>query len=125
MFAAPLATSPDGYLYDQETGWLADGQPVTSQRYALSGPVEIGNGDQVIVANQLLPDDKTLGQATISFKTRFTPDGTQQTFGPYTLAPYTDVRFTGRQVSMQVEGNADADWRVGVVRVDGVPGGRR
>lgn len=125
VFEYPLATSADGYLYDHERGWTADGTPIVASRYALAGPTEIGNGDNVIVARQLLPDEKTQGQTKITFKSRFTPEGTEQTFGPYTLAPYTDVRFTGRQVSMQVVGNSDADWRVGVVRVDGVAGGRR
>ena len=125
VFQTPLATSPDGFIYDQENGWTADGAPLMATRYAQAGPTEIGNGDNVIVARQLLPDEKTQGQTKITFKSRFTPEGTEQTFGPYTLAPYTDVRFTGRQVSMRVEGNSDDDWRVGVVRVDGVAGGRR
>lgn len=125
VFEYPLATSPTGYLYDHENGWTNDGVALTTQRYAESGPVEIGSGDQVLCATQLIPDDKTIGQTTISFKTRFTPDGTQQTYGPYTLTPYTSVRFTGRQASVQINGAADADWRVGIVRVEAVPGGRR
>ena len=125
VFEFPLATSPDGYLYDHESGWTADGAPLTSTRFATSGPVEIGNGDNVIVAQQLLPDEKTQGQATISFITKFTPQGTPVTYGPYTLTPYTPVRFTGRQIEMTVNGASDADWRVGIIRVDGVPGGRR
>lgn len=125
VFNWPLATTPDGYLYSHENGWTNDQSPILSQRYALSGPTEIGNGDNVVVARQLLPDEKTQGQTQISFTTQFTPEGTSQTFGPYTMAPYTDVRFTGRQVSMDVIGAADADWRVGTIRIDGVPGGRR
>lgn len=125
VFSNPLATTPDGFIYDQENGWTADGTPIINQRYALSGPTEIGNGDNVICAEMLLPDEKTQGQATVSFKSRFTPEGTEQTFGPYSLTPYTPVRFTGRQISTEVLGNADADWRVGTLRVDGKPGGRR
>lgn len=125
LFEYPLALDATGVMYDHESGWLANGQPLLATRYAQAGPTEIGNGDNVIVARQLLPDEKTQGQTKISFKTRFTPEGTEQTFGPYTLTPYTDVRFTGRQVSIKIEGNADADWRVGVVRVDGAAGGRR
>ena len=125
IFQWPLATDANGYVYDHENGWTADGTPIMSTRYAQSGPIEIGNGDNVIVAQQLLPDEKTQGQTTITFKTKFTPEGTEQSFGPYSLAPYTPVRFTGRQVSMEVNGNADADWRIGNVRVDGVSGGKR
>lgn len=125
VFEAPLATSADGYLYDHETGWTADGTPLLTQRYLQSGPFQIGNGEQVICAQQLLPDEKTQGQTTISFKSRFTPNGMEQTFGPYTLVPYTSVRFTARQADMLISGASDADWRVGIVRVQGVPGGER
>jgi hypothetical protein len=125
VFTYPLATSADGYLYDHESGWTIDGAPLMATRYALAGPTEIGNGDRIIHAQELIPDEKTQGQTKITFKSRFTPEGTEQTFGPYTLTPQTDVRFTGRQVSLQIDGNADADWRVGVIRVDGVTGGKR
>lgn len=125
VFQYPLATSADGYLYDHEYGWTNDGAAIGSGRYALAGPTEIGNGDQIIHAVQLIPDEKTQGQVKVSFKSRFTPEGTEQTFGPYTLTPYTDVRFVGRQVSPEIVGNADADWRVGVMRINGKPGGQR
>lgn len=125
IFEYPLATDASGNIYDHENGWTANGTPLLDTRYVQSGPTEIGNGDNVIVARQLLPDEKTQGQTTIVFKSKFTPEGTEQSFGPYTMKPYTSVRFTGRQVSMRVQSAADADWRVGVVRVDGVPGGRR
>lgn len=125
VFEYPLATDAGGQLYDHEAGWTDDGAAILSDRYALAGPTEVGNGDQIIHAVQLIPDEKTQGQAKIAFKSRFTPDGTEYTYGPYTLTPYTDIRFTGRQVSMEIVGNADADWRVGVVRVNGKPGGER
>lgn len=125
VFTNPLATSPDGYLYDHEFGWLADGQPITSQRYALAGPQEIGNGDNIIQAQMLIPDEKTQGQTKITFKTRFTPNSPESTYGPYDLVPYTSIRFSGRQVSMDVVGNADADWRVGTIRFEGAAGGKR
>ena len=125
VFANPLATSPDGYLYDHEFGWTADGTAITSGRYARSGPVEVGNGDNIVQAQMLIPDEKTQGQAKVTFKTRFTPNNTQSSFGPYDLVPYTSVRFTGRQVEMEIDGNVDADWRVGIMRFEGAAGGRR
>ena len=73
----------------------------------------------------LIPDEKTQGQTKITFKTRFTPNSPQSSYGPYDLVPYTSIRFTGRQVSMDVVGNADADWRVGTVRFEGAAGGKR
>ena len=35
------------------------------------------------------------------------------------------VRFTGRQVRMRVEDNTLSNWRVGVMRLEVTPGGRR
>ena len=37
----------------------------------------------------------------------------------------TDVRFTGRQVRMRVEGATSADWRVGIMRIEAKAGGKR
>ena len=37
----------------------------------------------------------------------------------------TSLRFTGRQVRLRIEGDRYTDWRVGVNRLDVVPGGRR
>lgn len=125
VFQNPIAASTNGYLYFHESGWTDDGAVLTTQRYAESGAVEIGQGDQVAVVRQLLPDERTQGQTQALFKTRFTPEGTQSSHGPYSMMPYTDVRFTGRQVAMRIEGTIDADWRVGTPRLEMTAGGRR
>lgn len=125
LFKFPFAAAPDGYVYEHENGWTAAGASLVEQRYAESGSVEIGNGDNIVVARQLIPDERTQGQTRVKFKTRYTPNGTEATLGPYSLTNYTDVRFTGRQVAMRIEGAADADWRVGTLRLDAVPGGKR
>lgn len=125
VFQYPMATSVDGYLYEHENGWTDDGEPILSGRYAHSGPVEIGSGGQIMHASQILPDEKTQGQVQFSMRARLTPNGTETSHGPFTVAPYTDCRVTGRHVALDVEGAADADWRVGRLRLDAVPGGRR
>jgi hypothetical protein len=84
----------------------------------------LGNGDQVMQVTELIPDEQTQGQVTTTFKTRFHPNDTERSYGPYTMANPTSVRFTGRQVRMRINGTA-ADWRVGVMRVDAKPGGQR
>jgi len=125
IFRYPFAASTDGYVYSHEQGWTAANSPLLGARYAESGAIEIGNGDAVAVVTKLLPDEKTQGQVTMSFKTRFTPNGPESTFGPYSLDDYTDVRFTGRQAAVRVTGAADADWRVGTPRVEATTGGGR
>ena len=121
VFANPLMVSTDGYIYEHEVGFAYD----SASLYAESGPVQLGNGDNIMSVRQVVPDEQTLGEAVVSFKTRNYPTGTQSTFGPYTAANPTDVRFAARQVNMKVTGNTLADWRIGVMRLDAVPSGKR
>ena len=121
VFVNPLMVSSDGYIYEHEVGFSYDGASV----YAESGPVQLGNGDNIMSVRQVVPDEQTLGEAVVSFKTRNYPTGTQSTFGPYTAANPTDVRFAARQVNMKVTGAVLADWRVGIFRLDAVPSGKR
>jgi hypothetical protein len=125
VFPYPLAVGADSYLYEQEEGWTADGAPLMSSRYLKAGPVQIGTGDRVMAVNQVIPDEKTQGQVELQFFTRFNPEGPDFPYGPFPLSGYTDVRFSGRQVAMEIVGNADADWRFGIARLDAVQAGRR
>jgi hypothetical protein len=121
VFVNPLMVSTDGFIYEHEVGFAYD----SASLYAESGPVQLGNGDNIMSVRQVIPDEQTLGEAVVSFKTRNYPTGTQSTFGPYTAANPTSVRFSGRQVNVKVTGNTLADWRVGVMRLEAVPSGKR
>ena len=121
VFRNPIFFDAAGVSYDHETGLAHNGADV----YAESGPVSLGAGDNVMAATMLYPDEKTQGDVNATFKTRFYPNDTQRTYGPYSMANPTSVRFTGRQISMRVDGVRLADWRVGVMRVEAKPGGLR
>ena len=121
VFANPLMVSTDGFVYEHEVGFAYD----SASLYAESGPVQIGNGDNIMSVRQVVPDEQTLGEAVVSFKTRNYPTGTQSTFGPFTAANPTSVRFSGRQVNVKVTGNTLADWRIGVMRLEAIPAGKR
>jgi len=121
VFANPLMVSTDGFVYEHEVGFAYDSASV----YAESGPVQLGNGDNIMSVRQVVPDEQTLGEAVVSFKTRNYPTGTQSSFGPYTAANPTSVRFSGRQVNMRVTGDTLADWRIGVMRLEAIPAGKR
>jgi hypothetical protein len=121
VFTYPLMVNPSGLVYEHEVGYNYDG----STLFAESGPIQIGNGDNIMSVRQVVPDEQTLGEAVVSFKTRNYPTDTQSTFGPYTAANPTSVRFSGRQVNMVVTGAVLADWRVGIFRLDAVPSGKR
>lgn len=120
VFDYPIWFDASGEGYDHETGLNYDSATV----YAETGPVSLGQGE-VVSVNKLIPDEKTQGDVTATFKTRFHPNDTERSYGPYTMANPTSVRFTGRQMRMRVTGQDTASWRVGVMRLNAEPRGRR
>jgi hypothetical protein len=121
VFSRPMAVSVDGYVYEHEVGFDYDGASV----FAESGPVQIGNGDNIMSVREVIPDEQALGEAVVSFTARNYPTGAEVSFGPYSAANPTSVRFSGRQINMKVTGAVLADWRVGVMRLDAVAAGKR
>ena len=121
-FRYPNYVTTDGYIYEHEVGNSYDTDSVV---FAETGPVQIGNGDNVMVARSLIPDEQTQGDVTATFKTRFFPNGTETSHGPFDMANPTSVRFQGRQVQMRVTGNVQTSWRVGTMRLDVVAGSKR
>lgn len=125
-FQYPLEVGTDGYVYDHEVGLsYADHGAAAVVPYLESGPVENAIGDFVLYARQYVPDQNTIGDVSLTFKTKFYPDGDESSFGPYTASAVTDVRFCGRQVRLRYDGAEMADWRVGSPRLEVVQGGRR
>lgn len=120
-FRLPMWIAPSGELYEHETG----NQYGSNAVFVESGPISIGSGDNVMKVTSLIPDEKTQGGVTATFKTRFYPNSAESTFGPFTMSSPTPVRFTGRQMRMRVDGATNSDWRVGIMRVDAVSGGKR
>ena len=121
VFRQPLWIASDGVLYEHEVGY-SHGE---ASPFAETGPISIGTGDQVMSVRQMIPDERNLGDVTATFETRFYPTSEARSYGPFSLSNPTSIRFTGRQVRMKVTANEATDWRVGVVRLDAVAGGRR
>lgn len=123
VFKNPIWITPTGDYYRHEIPGTTHGSETP---YAETGPISLGNGDQVIRAIQVVPDDEPSGDLQLTFKTRFYPQGDETTNGPYTIANPTDVRFTGRQMRMRVDDiSTGGDWRLGDMRVLLAGGGRR
>ena len=125
VFTRPILTGTDGKVYMHENGYNANGTPLNEARFVEGGAQSLGVGDQVSVVLKMLPDERTLGQTRVRFSSRFAPNGPATEHGPYDMSAMTDLRFQGRQVSLRIEGAADAAWRVGLPRLDVVPGGER
>ena len=116
-----LAKASDNKIYEHEVGLEYGGLTP----FAESGPFRIATGDNVMSVVEMLPDEKTQGDVNATFKTRFYPNGVERNYGPFNMSNPTSLRFTGRQVRLRIEGDRYTDWRVGVNRLDVVPGGRR
>jgi hypothetical protein len=93
--------------------------------YAETGAISLGAGDNVMHVTKLIPDELTQGDVTATFKTRFHPNDTERTYGAYTMSNPTSIRFTGRQVKMRIDGARLTSWRLGTMRLDVSPGGKR
>ena len=121
VFRYPMFIASDGTLYEHEIGYNYG----ASTPYAETGPISIGAGDNLMNVVELIPDEKTQGDVSATFKTRFYPNGAESEYGPFSMSNPTSVRFQGRQVRMRVEGSVATDWRVGIMRLDARQGGRR
>lgn len=121
VFNLPMWIDDGGVLYEHEVGFSYDG----AAPFAETGPIALGAGDQLLSIVQMIPDEKTQGDVSATFKTRFYPNDTEYSYGPYSMANPTDVRFTGRQIRMRVTGNTNSDWRVGIMRLDARASGQR
>ena len=126
VFEYPMLMGADGAMYDHEVGLSYAVAGTEQSVFAESGPISIGNGDNIMQVTDLIPDEKTQGDVDVTFKSRYYPNDTEYTHGPYTPSSPTAVRFSGRQIRMRVEGDTPyAAWRVGTMRVEAKAGGRR
>lgn len=121
VFRQPLFVKSSGVLYEHEIGFNYD----SDTPFAETGPIAIGNGDNIMNVVEIIPDELTQGDVKAKFKTRYYPNSSETTYGPFTMSDPTSVRFQGRQVRMRVEGNTSSDWRVGIMRMDARQGGKR
>jgi len=121
VFRHPIWIDASNNLYNHENGYTHG----SLTPFVESAPISLGNGDQVMKVNQLIPDELTQGEVKVRFKTRNYPNDTETTHDLLTMGNPVSTRFTGRQVRMRIEGNGNNNWRVGVMRVEARPGGRR
>jgi len=100
VFLNPIKVATDGFVYEHETGFNYG----NTLPYAESGPIELGQGDQVMMAKYLYPDEKNQGEAEILFSSRFYPNAEKSQHGPYSTQNPTSIRFTGRKFAIRVQG---------------------
>ena len=122
VFTNPTMFNASDYKpYEHEIGFDYD----SLVPFAETAPFAIGNGDQVSVVTNMIPDERTQGEVQAVFKTRFHPNDVEREYGAYSMSNPTSVRFTGRQIRMRIEGVTSSDWRLGVNRLEVKAGGKR
>jgi len=117
----PMMVDNDGYLHEHEVGQSRDGR----SPYALSGPIEIGTGEQTVSVYGIIPDERSLGDVAVSFTTGDWTMSADYEQGPFSLVDKTDVRFAGRRVSVKMIAIPDQDFRVGDFRFNIKAGAKR
>lgn len=125
----PICTDSSGNWYDHEKGDTDDGAERTSSVFIESGPTEIAAGDNLVWLNQCVHDESdAVDLVQMTLKTKFTPEGTEYSAGPYTLDAsngYTDIRAQGRAFKVRFEETASGKWKLGTMRFDVVRSSRR
>jgi hypothetical protein len=134
----PRATE-NSYLYEHETGYDADGSPMTNV-FVESSDFDIGDGEQFAFINRMIPDIRFLsnsngGQVNIVLKTRNFPGDTLTTNSTSVISSGTQqshVRARARQAVVRIESDDDnvpantaTGWRLGATRLDVRTDGRR
>lgn len=118
VFDNQLQVGSDGLIYEHEVGFDYDGD----MPFAETGPFQLSNGEYLQECRYIIPDEKILGQVSVTLKARTYPNASEITYGPYSLTALTPVLFQAGQVSIRYEGVALADWRIGLFKLDIVRG---
>jgi hypothetical protein len=123
----PYAASSAKHVYQHEDGWTNDGATRVGDVWAETGV--LAAGERIMHVNQaMIAGDHNLDpNYRVKFFSRFTPNGSETTFGPYSPRAdgYIDARVSGRDLRMRIEATADEYWSVGSVRLLVSERGRR
>lgn len=132
----PIAAATDGYLYYHEVGYDdgSTGGPITS--YITSSPIDLDAGQQFSFVRRMLPDfdfrDTPSGivpSINVTTRVRNSPnsDFLKETTSPIgNDTELVHLRLRGRQMSISVQSTeAELAWRLGSLRYDVQPDGRR
>ena len=141
IYDNPIAAGTDNYLYEQETGFDADGSALTA--YIESSQIDLGDGEQFAFIRRMIPDvtfrNSTALAPTVqmTLKTRNFPGGaylqsTDKDIVKTASVPveqFTEqvhVRLRGRSFALRVESDeTGVGWRLGSPRIDVRADGRR
>lgn len=134
VFGPPIAATPQGIIYQHETGNDADGQPLAWS--FTTGYYRIAEGEDYAFVDQFLPDMKfgeyaqsQNAQVQFTFNVVNFSGDTPRTYGPFTVSQasqFISTRFRGGLMSITVSGSDLGSFvRLGYCRYRWSPAGRR
>lgn len=117
---------PQGSIYEHEVPSL--NLPVVA--YAETGPLEIGNGEQIANVAYIYPDTPdNVGEdgatVTMTLLGRDFPNAQDREYGPYSLTKPTPTRARGRELRVRVNLGQNSRLTHGIARLDIRGGGGR
>lgn len=132
VFGPPVGADAAGYLQQHEVSNNADGAAMVGT-FIESGYQDLGDGQDVIVIDQLRPDFvRDAGTIMVlTLKSMMVPEDTVKSYGPFSMPigkKYVNPspRVRGRQVAFRIgSDNADSFWRFGLIRYRWAPDGRQ
>jgi hypothetical protein len=128
VFRNPIAVDPDGVSYFHEIGSLDNGATRVGDVYAVSGPIELGQGDRFAVVDRIITDDyENLPSLKAVIGTKNTPEESYSD-SEFLLGEtdgYIDVRLTARQLRVKLEATRDEQFKFGTIRMNLKQGSRR
>ena len=119
----PMAVDSNGVLYEHETGYAADGEPIA--RSISYGPVEAAPangeaGSHRAHMSRVVVDIDCGEPFTLEVNAREYPRGPKRTKAVVVTpaAKKCDVRISGRQIGLVIAPSITTKWRLGVTRGD-------
>ena len=128
LYNKPYGFDDAGELYTHEDGESADGAAI--ERYLISDDIEVGEGQEILHINKLIPDFKELvGGAAVTLKGRLHPAAPVKTKGPHPVTASTrkvSTRMRARQISLTITmDELDGRFRMGDWRAEAETDGER
>lgn len=125
VLSTVVMVTPTGLLYNHE---LVGNTTDDHKPFVISGPMELGEGDQMLHIDSFISAEGQTGNVEVLFHAKDGPHATLRTYGPYTVktqAP-SPVRVRGRQISMEIRAkDFGTNWLAGNFRINVIPSGGR
>lgn len=108
----PVMLDKEGRVWNHEQKTVE-----VDSAFAITGPLEIGEGDKFMAVRRIIPDTEAFGDVTMTLLGKDMPTAAERSFGPYPYLNPTPVRANARQLRLRVDGQ-NARWEVGNFRFD-------